>query len=168
MNRDKFLIINLLLYLIFCLSSIETVGQVVKGDTLVLHSKKGVGEIELGKRLKKKYLKEFDNFTAYKFPYPEGNPRRTGKIYKINDSRIMISTMKRGYFGSYKIKIISVKMPYFAKTEKNIILGNSTKEDVLNTYGEPNFESETNIAYNFIGFTFENSKVVEISIWGVR
>jgi hypothetical protein len=163
MNRDKFLIISFLIA--SCLFSIETIGQVVKGDTLVLHSKEGVGKIELGKRLKKKYLKRFDNFSAYKFPFPEGNPKKKVKIYKINDSSIMISTMKRGYLGSYKIGFISVKIPCLARSDKNIILGKSSKEEVLDIYGEPKDESETSIVYNYIKFKFEDSKVVEITIW---
>jgi len=91
--------------------------------------------------------------------------RRLGKTY----TEKTISYKKKGlkFFAlndsTSKIYCIEVSMPN-ARTEKDILIGVSTQDDVLKAYGEPSYRSPESLEYDSLGavFEFNNGKVERV------
>ena len=96
-------------------------------------------KIETTKRLGKTYT---EKTISYK--------KKGLKFFALNDS-------------TSKIYCIEVSMSN-ARTEKDILVGISTQDDVLKVYGEPSYRSPESLEYDSLGavFEFSNGKVEKV------
>ncbi len=66
----------------------------------------------------------------------------------------IITAIKFFILGNYKVNSIEINSPFKAKTHEGIILGQSTREDIINKYGKPSEEILNQVFYNKNNITF--------------
>jgi hypothetical protein len=138
-------------------------SQSYMGSTLTY--KIGIDNIKLGSKIKKEYLKAYQNIKTIKVKrLIMVNHYYRGKEYIINGGQLKIKTSKICPLSKYKTGMIEVNFPFNAKTETGIILGESTKADVLKAYGEPDGITKYYIDYKDLTFEIEidSTKLYEV------
>lgn len=179
MSKNYFLFFSFFIFLFACNRNVNLYHSIPSN---IITAGKGFEEICINKKLNRSILRQYGKYKVrgplsyhpYRFRIRE--PRK--KVFTNNDSLLMVYVNKDFVFNKYKIQRIIVKKPFRCQTEKGIILGKSTKDDIFNKYGtdglyfgnipENDFELKNRkiIKYNKLGIEFlVDSTVYQISIF---
>jgi hypothetical protein len=152
-------IISLLLLSIF--SNAQQIDQ-----TRVIHDR-GIGDIIIDKKLKKKQLRPYGQYTKEVRYHNKIGEKYFIKTY-FCDKGLEVKLQKKRFGLCYKIISVSIKYYFDGITDKGIDIKSANKQDIIEKYGIPN-ETYGNMIYyylessNRIYFRFDDESYKKIS-----